>query len=340
MKIFSENSSTTKWIAPLVALIVIGCFSLGLLAARFGVSAPPARPAEKQPSTPIPVQPPTVQSVATPSPMPQPPTVATSEPARRVLSHHRVKPNSITNINSANDHVPKPNAPLPTSQMSSKINAVPEKFGQSVLGRPLTAYVLGSGTNTTMIFGDFHGNERSVPGVVTDLLQYLKQHPEKWASCKVILIPYANPDGWAAGTRMNAHRVDINRNFSGTWKAVGRVARYNPGPHAESEPETTAIEWLVKEHKPTKIVSIHQPLHMLNWTGIPGKKLALVMHKANGYHVSDDVGYATPGSFGDYCGGKGGKNIAIVTMELPNEDISEAWAENRKALLAAINTPL
>lgn len=337
MKIFSENSCTTKWIVPLVVLIIIGCFSLGLLAARFGVSAPLARPGDQQSATPIP---PTVLPVAPPLPTQQSPTIATSEPVPRVLPHHPSSPTAPTYIASATDHVPKPNAPLPPIEVSSKIKAVQETFGHSVQERPLTAYVLGNGANRTMIFGDFHGNERSVPGVVNELRQYLEQHPERWHNCRIILVPYVNPDGWAAGTRVNAHQVDINRNFPGTWKAVGRAARYNPGPRAGSEPETMAIEGLVERCNPTKIVSIHQPLHMLNWTGLPGKKLAAVMHKANGYHISDDVGYATPGSFGDYCGGKGGKNIAIVTMELPNEGVSEAWAENREALLAAINAPI
>lgn len=86
-------------------------------------------------------------------------------------------------------------------------------FGRSIQGRSLIAYVLGNGPNKTMLLGGFHGNERSVPGVVNTLHQYLRQHPEQWADCTVILIPCVNPDGWAAGTRVNAKSVDINRNF-------------------------------------------------------------------------------------------------------------------------------
>jgi protein MpaA len=212
-------------------------------------------------------------------------------------------------------------------------------FGRSVQGLPLTAYVLGKGANETIVFGDFHGNERSVPGVVNSLRLYLKHHPEQWSDCTVILVPYANPDGWAAGTRTNAHHVDINRNFPTlTWKPLHRTDRYNtnrfnPGPFAGSEPETRAIIGLIKKYRPTKIVSIHQPLHMLAWTGLPGKELAAVMQKANGYRVSSSVGYKTPGAFGDYCGEH---SIAIVTLELSEESASNAWAANRTVLLAAI----
>ena len=333
MKIPSKNSDTAKWGIPLVALIVVGCFSLGLITARFGSSAPLVQPAGKQ--TPSTSQPPKPQSITPPAPAPQP--VISQQPTTAFIPSMPValKPTSAKQAAPAGASSAVDREPLPP--LNSPSQAVPEQpvpFGRSVLGKPLNAYLLGKGANTTMIFGDFHGNERSVPDVVKNLHQYLQRHPERWIGCSVILVPYANPDGWAAGTRVNAHQVDINRNFPGTWKAVGRAARYNPGPRAGSEPETKAIEWLVDKYQPTKIVSIHQPLHMLNWTGTPGKNLATVMHKANGYPISDDVGYATPGSFGDYCGGRG---IAIVTMELPNETASEAWAKNREALLAAIN---
>jgi protein MpaA len=213
-----------------------------------------------------------------------------------------------------------------------------ENYGRSVQGRPLVSYVLGAGANKTMLFGGFHGNERSVPGVVNTLRRYLKQHPQQWPHCTVILVPEANPDGWAAGTRVNAKHIDINRNFpTRTWKPVGRTGRDNPGPYAGSEPETQAIIRLVKKYSPTKIISIHQPLHLLNWTGIPGKKLAEVMQKANGYRISGNIGYPTPGAFGDYCGEQ---SIALVTMEIPNQSAAHAWAKNRAALLAAIRAPL
>ena len=215
----------------------------------------------------------------------------------------------------------------------SSVPELEEVYGSSVQGRPLRAYVLGTGSNKTMVFGGFHGNERSVPGVLNTLHQYLDQHPEQWPNCTIILVPCANPDGWAADTRVNARQIDINRNFPArTWKAAKRAVRNNPGLYADSEPETQAVIRLVKKYGPTKIISIHQPLHLLNWTGIPGKRLARVMQKANGYRLTDNVGYPTPGSFGDYCGER---SIAVVTLELPNQSAAGAWAKNREVLLAA-----
>lgn len=214
---------------------------------------------------------------------------------------------------------------------------VPERsvvFGHSVQGRPLRAFVLGQGANETMIFGGFHGNERGGPGVVERMCVYLREHPDQWPGCKVILVPYANPDAWEARTRVNAHHVDINRNFPDSWTPVAQEARRNPGPSPASEPETRAIMGLVDRYAPTKIVSIHQPLHLLNWTGPKGLALAAAMGINNHYPLSATVGYATPGSFGDFCGGRG---IGVVTLEMPSVSAAEAWRQNRAALMAAIN---
>jgi protein MpaA len=211
-------------------------------------------------------------------------------------------------------------------------------YGHSAQNRPLTAYILGNGANTTLIFGDFHGDERNTPGVVENLRTYLKQHPAELTGRRVILVPYANPDGWNARTRVNAHKVDINRNFPYGWKPVGRADRYNPGPSAASEPETKAIMSLLQTYHPNKIVSIHCPLHLLNWDGEDGKRIAAVMHPKNNYTVKGYIGYPTPGSFGDYCSKQ--VKIGLVTLELADTSVDKAWQENREALLAAIHLDL
>ena len=86
-------------------------------------------------------------------------------------------------------------------------------YGQSRKGRPFVAYLLGDGTNITMVSGGVHGNEPSAPGLVLILKRYLEAHPEELSGCRVILVPHVNPDGDAAGTRANAAGVDLNRNF-------------------------------------------------------------------------------------------------------------------------------
>ncbi len=211
-------------------------------------------------------------------------------------------------------------------------------YGRSAQGRALTAFVLDSGTprpgNVTLIFGGFHGNERSTPGVVDRLHRWLRQTPGAWPSQRVLLVPQANPDGWALGTRDNARGVDINRNFPAGWQEAARAARYSPGPRAASEPETQAIIALLARYRPAKIVSLHSPLRCLNWTGDLGHAMASVMHATDHLPIKGYIGYPTPGSLGDYCGAR---RIGIVTLELSSESADAAWQENRAAFAAIIN---
>ena len=213
-----------------------------------------------------------------------------------------------------------------------------ETFGHSVQGRPLVAYVLGNGSDVTAVFGAFHGDERQTPGVVRRLMRYLEDHPDEVQNRTVILVPVANPDGLHAGTRVNAHGVDLNRNFPVDWHPQGSSVRYSPGATPESEPETQAIAALMKRYQPAKVISIHQPLNRLIYSGPFGKSLAAVMQTRDGLPITDHSVRPTPGSFGQYCGD--GLKSSIVTVEL-GRHVSAAQANMQKdALMAAIRVPL
>jgi protein MpaA len=206
-------------------------------------------------------------------------------------------------------------------------------FGHSVNGRPLTAYIFGSGPNTTLIFGAFHNNEPASAAVVGMLRDYLAANPAEWDGRTIVLVPVTNPDSQFVQSRLNANGVDLNRNFPLGWEPHATAARYNPGSKAASEPETRAVMLLVGKFSPSKIVSIHQPFHCLNWNGSKGQRLAEAMSVHNRYPVTGDIGYPTPGSFGSYAEQKG---IAIVTLEMPVETAVTCWRQNRHALLTAI----
>lgn len=206
--------------------------------------------------------------------------------------------------------------------------------GRSVQGRSIDIVRLGHGEDLTLFFGAFHGDEPAGRGLLEYLVGHLQQHPELLRGRTVIICPVLNPDGYEAHTRSNHNGVDLNRNYpTGNWSSEGRGSRWWGGPKPASEPETAIVLELLKTYKPDKIVSIHAPLHNVNFDG-PARQLAHRMSSRNGYKVEPDIGYPTPGSFGTFAGREG--KIPTITLELPEGTAEKLWPENREALLEAI----
>jgi protein MpaA len=86
------------------------------------------------------------------------------------------------------------------------------------------------------------------------------------------LVRTANPDGVAAATRQNARGVDLNRNFPYRWRPGAR-GTYYPGPRPASEPETRALQRLVRRVRPQLAVYYHQHMRMV--VRAPAAELAL-----------------------------------------------------------------
>jgi len=74
-----------------------------------------------------------------------------------------------------------------------------------------------------------------------------------------------DPDGVAAGTRGNADRVDLNRNFPWRWRPL--TGLYYSGPHALSEPESRIAYRLVKRIEPGISIWFHQHLDVVDESG-------------------------------------------------------------------------
>ena len=147
------------------------------------------------------------------------------------------------------------------------------------------------------------------------------------------ILPVANPDGLARGTKNNARGVDLNRNFAATSWVREHKPGYDPGAAPESEPEAQALAELIRRTGATRLIALHSPFRTVNFDG-PARALAERMAAANGYGVSEDIGYPTPGSFGSRYGRDLG--LEVITLEIPPMSEEQAWAENRGALLAAL----
>src|SRR5436309_8494529 len=130
-------------------------------------------------------------------------------------------------------------------------------IGRSVRGRPISAFERGdAAAPATVIVGVIHGTEPAGLAVVARL-----RHAPLPAGVHLWLVPTANPDGVAAGTRQNAHGVDLNRNWPAAWVHNGRPwDGYYSGPRPMSEPENRAMRDFILRVKPALTIWYHQPL--------------------------------------------------------------------------------
>lgn len=126
-----------------------------------------------------------------------------------------------------------------------------------------------------------------------------------------------NPDGFAAKTRTNANRVDINRNFpTKDWEAqavklwksqTSSNPRRFPGDKSGSEPETQCILGHMEEYKPDFVISVHTPLRVLDFDG------PKVTYPKYDYLPWKSLGHF-PGSLGRYLWFE--RSTPVLTMEL------------------------
>ena len=92
-------------------------------------------------------------------------------------------------------------------------------LGRSAAGRPILLTRVGDrdAPRRVLVVGAVHGNEPAGRAVV----RALRRGPAP-RDARLWLIHDLNPDGGAAGTRQNAHGVDLNRNFPDRWRTRGR----------------------------------------------------------------------------------------------------------------------
>ncbi|MDO8631751.1 MAG: DUF2817 domain-containing protein [Phycisphaerales bacterium] len=150
-----------------------------------------------------------------------------------------------------------------------------------------------------------------------------------------IIVPLVNPDGFALRKRRNARGVDLNRNFPTRNRQPGAPrSRMYGGPSPASEPETRAVMRIIERYQPDRMVTIHSigcGRYCNNYDG-PARTIAMAMSRRNGYPVTANIGYPTPGSFGTWAGIERG--ISVVTLELPSAASPQrCWLDNRDALL-------
>lgn len=192
---------------------------------------------------------------------------------------------------------------------------------------------LGAIENPKVLFiGGVHGDEPEGAALALDLIKYAEKEVESFKSCALI-IPEFNPDGLKKNQRTNANGVDLNRNFpADDWSPETKSPRYYPGTHGGSEPETAALVKVIAQYRPYLIIHFHTYIPQINYTGEISRKWAEFLAKDFGHPVTEDIGYPTPGSLGQYC--LHNLNTPCVCVELPeNVERKKAWEMIGESLL-------
>ncbi len=167
---------------------------------------------------------------------------------------------------------------------------------------------------TILVIGVFHGDEEQGEYFINE---YLKEnHPS--GKNRMFFIPRLNKNK----LRQNKNGVDLNRNFpSASWKKTDAASEYYGGERPASEDETQFLVELIENNKFDAIITIHAPFKIINYDC--GKncpvtpKLVKKISEILGYPIQKDIGYATPGSFGTYCGIE--RKIPTITVEIDEE---------------------
>jgi len=137
-----------------------------------------------------------------------------------------------------------------------------QTIGHSEQGRAIRAMRVGSPRARVklLVVGEIHGNEPAGRAVVARLR---RAHPPRGTA--LWLVDTANPDGLAAGTRWNAHGVDLNRNFPYRWQPQDGVYESGRGP--ASEAETRVMQAFIERERPRVTLWYHQALHIVVKSG-------------------------------------------------------------------------
>ena len=215
------------------------------------------------------------------------------------------------------------------------------KPGKSVYERDIQAFKSDvKASKYLYLIGGTHGDEVEGVYVLDQLFKWL-QSDEVQMDLPIVCLPILNVDGHEGQTRVNAHGVDLNRNYpTSNWDPSFEEDKYNPGPEALSEPENQYLIKLLDKFPPYLVLSFHSWKPTINYNG-DSKDVAEFLSRYNNYSICDDIGYPTPGSFGTFVPEKYG--AGVITFECPllkeGKTLKEIWEENEQGLKAFFSGP-
>lgn len=214
--------------------------------------------------------------------------------------------------------------------------AVPSQHGEQLLGeswegRPIIGHWFGKGPRKVVLVGNIHGGtEENTHRLALEMISHFEEHLEEIpADVTLWIIPTANPDGLAKGTRRNAHGVDLNRNaynegdsctendwVADTYTTEG-IIEGGGGPYPFSEVETRVLRDFLEDAQ--AVVFYHSMAGMILVTSCadhpPSTELGRCLSQATGYPFAEAgwASYPVTGAMVDYLAYRG---IAAAEVEL------------------------
>jgi hypothetical protein len=240
-----------------------------------------------------------------------------------------------------------------------------EVIGTSVEGRPIEVTSYGRGDTHVLFVGGMHGGyEWNSTLLAYTFMDHLEAHPEFVPDDMTIaVIPSLNPDGTFAvigkegrfaigdvpddegpiGTgRLNAHEVDLNRNFDCKWQpeSTWRSEVVSAGTAPFSEPEAAALRSFIQEYAPKAVVFWHSQANTVYASECEHGVLPQTLAIMNAYATA--AGYNAVSVFdaypitGDAEGWLASIGIPAITVELGTHATIE-WEKNLKGVSALLS---
>lgn len=126
-----------------------------------------------------------------------------------------------------------------------------ETVGYSVQKRPIKSVTLGKGEHKLLLWSQMHGNESTTTKAVLDLINFLVSNAGDaeimLRSCTVKIIPILNPDGAEVYTRINANKIDLNRDAQ-----------------VQSQPESVVLRTVYENYQPDFCFNLHDQRTIFN----------------------------------------------------------------------------
>jgi len=214
----------------------------------------------------------------------------------------------------------------------------------------IVGYETGS---AIVVVGSIQGDQPNTRDLINYLIDDFEHELDRIpANVAFHFIPTINPDGNTAGTRRNAHDVDLNRNWDTfDWTADPEqpegIVRGAGGPHPLSEPETQGLaeylRQLQRQNPNLRVVVWHSSIRLSTGGHVyPGDTLDLARRYADvtGYAVKEEWDpYETTGELISWCVENGIEAIDIVIPKSLSGSDSNLRDLTMKALLEVARFP-